>query len=86
MRAEPMTTKVEAAIRRQRGDWDARRVRRDHAAWTPSGLHTCEDRALGVDLLHDGFNDPVGLTESLEIPVEPDSLNQTRGVPGEEGV
>ena len=67
MRAEPVPAEIVAAPFGQRGDRNARRVRRDDRAGTPDGVDPLEQRTLDVEPLDDGFDDPVDAGELLEI-------------------
>ena len=61
VRAEPVPPEIVAASLGERRDRNARRVRRDDRARPADGVDALEQRALDVELLDDGFDDPVGV-------------------------
>ncbi len=49
------------------GDPQAARVRGDDRRFVDDGVEACEERALGLDLLHDGLDDEVAAAHPLEV-------------------
>ena len=86
MRAEPVTPEVVAASLGEGADRDARRVRRDDRSRPPRRIDAFEERALHVDALDDGFDDPVGAGDPREVVVETADRDERRGVGGEERI
>jgi hypothetical protein len=55
---------------------NARRVGRDDRAWTPNGLDLLDKRALDVDLLDNGLENPVDVGEPATVGINAARRNQ----------
>ena len=86
VRAEPVTPEVVAAAFGHRRDRNPGRVRADDRCRASSGVDFLEQRALDVELLDDGLEDPVAVLEPREVASKLAGGDQLPRVRREEGI
>ena len=86
VRAEPVAAEIVAASLSERGDRNARRVRADDRSRPARGVDLLEQRALDVEPLDDGLDDPVASREASQAGVEAGGRDQRPRVGSEERV